>query len=309
MSPADYTNRTSGGHAGADRGGDTDALHRRIHAYYRHSERGYERVLGGAKHFGFHPEGRRIDEARARALLHEQVIARAQIGAGDRVLDAGCGTGVAACDIAARSGAHVEGIDIVDFEVAKARARAERQGVGERTGFSVMDYSATDFPDAHFDVVYTTETLSHSPDVDRTLCEFHRILRPGGRLVLFEYSIAESAAFSPREWQLFERLAEGSAMAGLASFRHGLFPGRMAAAGFAGASEENITANMLPSLQWLRRLARLPYYLLTWPLGRQRANPNRSAAVVFCAMAEKGLVRYNIYTAHKPESGAQAGRP
>ncbi|MCC5988117.1 MAG: methyltransferase domain-containing protein [Pararhodobacter sp.] len=300
MSPSDHTSEPSDGHDRLDRVGDTHALHRRIHAYYRHSERGYERVLGGAKHFGFHPEGRRIDEAQARALLHEQVIARAQIGAGDRVLDAGCGTGVVACDIAARSGAHVEGVDIVDFEIAKARARAARQGVGERTGFSVMDYSATGFPDSRFDVVYTTETLSHSPDVDRTLREFHRILRPGGRMVLFEYSIAEPEAFSRREWQLFERVAEGSAMAGLASFRHGRFPERLAAAGFAGASEENITANMLPSLQWLRRLARLPYYLLTWPLGRQRANPNRSAAVVFCAMVEKGLVRYNIYSAYKP---------
>lgn len=276
------------------------ALHRRVHAYYVHSERGYDRFLDGAKHFGFHPEGQRIDEAQARGLLHEQVIARAGIKPGDQVLDAGCGQGVAACDIAARTGAQVEGITIVDFEVPKAEARAARLGVSATTGFSVMDYSATRFPDARFDVIYTTETLSHSPDIDRTLREFYRILRPGGRVAFFEYSIAETAEFTQREWQLFERIAEGSAMVGLRAFRHDRFAGRMAAAGFVDAVEENITANVLPSLQWLRRFAWLPYYLITWPLGRQYQNPNRSAAVVYCAMAEKGLIRYNAYSARKP---------
>ncbi len=275
-------------------------LHRRIHAYYAHSARRYGSYLDGAKHFGFHPEGRRINEAQARALLHDQVIARGRIGAGDRVLDAGCGTGYVACDIAAKTGAHIDGIDIVDFEIEKARARASRQGVADLTAFQVMDYSATRFPDARFDVVYTTETLSHASDLDRSLREFHRVLRPGGRLVLCEYSVAEEAAFTPREWDLFNRIAEGSAMVGLRRIRHDLFTGRLAAAGFAQAAEEDITANMLPSLQWLRRLALLPYYLVTWPLGRQFHNPNRSAAVVYCAMTEKGLIRYNIYTAVKP---------
>lgn len=276
------------------------ALHRRIHAYYAHSARRYGSYLDGAKHFGFHPEGRRIDEAQARALLHDKVIENGAIAAGDTVLDAGCGTGVVACDIAAKTGARIDGIDIVDFEIEKARARAKRAGLAHLTAFQVMDYSATRFSDARFDVIYTTETLSHASDIDRTLREFKRILRPGGRLVLLEYSVADEAQFSAREWDLFNRIAEGSAMVSLRHIRHGHFPERLSASGFHEASAQDITTNMRPSLQRLRRWAWLPYHLVTWPLGRQRHNPNRSAAVVYFAMAEKGLIRYNIYTAVKP---------
>ncbi|MCC5969857.1 MAG: methyltransferase domain-containing protein [Pararhodobacter sp.] len=282
-----------------DTGKDTGEHFSRLRHYFARSERNYELMLGGAKHFGYHPTGRKVSEREAQNLLHDLVIERLGLSAGDRVLDAGCGQGVVASDLARKTGCQIDGITVLDFEVPKAQARAKAAGVSARTRFQLMDYSATSFDDATFDAAYTTETLSHSPDIRQTLREIHRVLKPGGRVAFFEYSIADTKAFTAREWTLFERVARGSAMVGLHEFRNDRFHEVMEAAGFHDVQTENITANMLPSLQRLQRFALLPYYLATWPFGRQEQNPNRSAAVIYHAMARKGLVRYNIFSARK----------
>jgi len=290
MSPTD---------TGKDKVEDTGEHFSRLQHYFARSERNYELMLDGAKHFGYHPTGRRVSEREARDLLHDLVAERLDLSAEDRVLDAGCGQGVVASYLARKTGCRIDGITVLDFEVPKAQSRAKAAGVEGRTRFQLMDYSATDFDDATFDAVYTTETLSHSPDIRRTLRELHRVLKPDGRVAFFEYSIAQTEAFTPREWTLFERVARGSAMVGLHEFRNDRFHTVMEAAGFQDIKTEDITANMMPSLARLQRFALLPYYLATWPFGRQEQNPNRSAAVVYHAMARKGLVRYNIFTARK----------
>lgn len=290
MSPTD---------TGEKSGADTGEHFSRLRHYFARSERNYERMLDGAKHFGYHPAGRKVTEREARDLLHDLVAERLGLSAEDRVLDAGCGQGVVASYLARKTGCRIDGITVLDFEVPKAQARAKAAGVDGQTRFQLMDYSATSFADATFDAVYTTETLSHSPDIRQTLRELHRVLRPGGRVAFFEYSVADTEAFTPREWALFERVARGSAMVGLHEFRNDRFHKVMEAAGFGDVQTEDITANMLPSLARLQRFALLPYYLATWPFGRQEQNPNRSAAVIYHAMARKGLVRYNIFTARK----------
>jgi sterol 24-C-methyltransferase len=282
-----------------DSGKDTGEHFSRLRHYFARSERNYELMLGGAKHFGYHPDGRKVSERVAQDLLHDLVAERLGLTAQDHVLDAGCGQGVVASYLARKTGCTVDGITVLDFEVPKAQARAKAAGVEGRTCFQLMDYSATSFTDATFDAVYTTETLSHSPDIRQTLRELHRVLKPGGRVAFFEYSIAETEAFTPREWALYERVARGSAMVGLKEFRNDRFHLVMEEAGFQGVKTEDITANMMPSLARLQRFALLPYYLATWPFGRQEQNPNRSAAVVYHALVRKGLVRYNIFTAQK----------
>lgn len=278
---------------------DTGEHFSKLRHYFARSERNYDLMLGGAKHFGYHPTGRKVTEREAQDLLHDLVAERLALTAADRVLDAGCGQGVVASYLARKIGCQIDGITVLDFEVPKAQARAKAAGVAERTRFHLMDYSATSFDNATFDASYTTETLSHSPDIRQTLGEIHRVLKPGGRVAFFEYSIAETEAFTPREWTLFERIARGSAMVGLHEFRNDRFHLIMEEAGFRDVRTENITANMLPSLARLQRFALLPYYLATWPFGRQEQNPNRSAAVVYHAMVRKGLVRYNIFSARK----------
>jgi SAM-dependent methyltransferase len=102
---------------------------------------------------------------------------------GRRVLEYGCGIGSYAVRLAQR-GAIVQGIDISDAAIERARASAGAAGE-QRVQFAVGDAEALDFPDASFDVVCGTGILHHL-DIARAVSEIKRVLRPGGRAVFYE---------------------------------------------------------------------------------------------------------------------------
>jgi ubiquinone/menaquinone biosynthesis C-methylase UbiE len=77
------------------------------------------------------------------------------------------------------------GIDISEKMLAAARERAEalQRKVDLRTG----DAHNLDFEDGTFDTVVCTLSMCAIPDVDRALGEIHRVLRPGGRLIMVDH--------------------------------------------------------------------------------------------------------------------------
>jgi SAM-dependent methyltransferase len=90
-----------------------------------------------------------------------------------RILDVGCGQGVALELFSAR-GCRATGITL----------NAEDARVCRERGFDVleMDQSFLDFPDAAFDVLWCRHCLEHSFMPLFTLSEFYRVLRPAGLL-------------------------------------------------------------------------------------------------------------------------------
>ncbi len=102
---------------------------------------------------------------------------------GKRVLEFGCGVGSEAINLAASS-RHVCGIDISPAAVRKATERAARQGL-TNCRFMVMDAESTAFPTASFDLVCGTGIIHHL-DVERSLDEIARLLRPGGVAIFME---------------------------------------------------------------------------------------------------------------------------
>lgn len=107
--------------------------------------------------------------------------------AGKRVLDAGCGSGYYAAWMAER-GAEVVGVDASEAMIAEATDRygdAVTDSGGEVT-FQQADLRKPldDFEDEHFDLVVSQLTLEHVEDWSRPNAEFHRLLTPGGRLVV-----------------------------------------------------------------------------------------------------------------------------
>jgi ubiquinone/menaquinone biosynthesis C-methylase UbiE len=115
-------------------------------------------------------------------LRAETVLGLLAVKRGERVLDIGCGN---ARDIAriAACGGHVIGVDISEGMVAAARQEVERMGGNEIT-LQVGDATRLDFPDASFDKVLCSEVIEHIPDAPQALREMHRVLKPGGTLVL-----------------------------------------------------------------------------------------------------------------------------
>jgi SAM-dependent methyltransferase len=99
---------------------------------------------------------------------------------GLKVLDVGCGPGFYAEALADR-GASVSAFDASPDLVRRARVR-----VGARADVRVWDLEQplTWLADGHFDVALMALVIHHIDDRVRALSEIHRVLRPGGRLVL-----------------------------------------------------------------------------------------------------------------------------
>lgn len=262
---------------------------------------GFDYVLWGSKHFGFYPTGKtNVTEKEAQIFLQNLVAKNLDLKENQLVLDAGCGQGVVSTYLAKKYGAKIFGITIVPFEVKRAQEQARALGVYDKTQYQIMDYSATDFPNNHFDAVYTTETLSHSPDISKTLQEFFRVLKPGGNIAFFEYTLAPDEKFSAWEMKMLNIVIEGSAMMGLKDFRHNQFTEVVKNAGFENVKEQNITENMRPSFYRLHKLSRLPYKFIKL-FRLQKFFINTTAGYEYYKMADKGLFRYCIFTGNKPK--------
>src|SRR3989338_11665502 len=283
-----------------------DTNQQKVVKYYTNPETkiGFDYVLCGSKHFGFYPTGKvNISEKEAQTLYQDLVAKNLDLKENQVILDAGCGQGVVSTYLAKKYGSKIFGITLVSFEVERAQERAKNLGVQEKTKYQVMDYSATNFPDNYFDAIYTTETLSHSPDIHKTLQEFFRVLKPGGKIALFEYTIAPDEKFSAREKKMLDVVIEGSAMMGLKDFRHDQFTEVIKKAKFENAKEQNITENIRPSFYRLYKLSRLPYKFIKL-FGLQKFFINTTAGYEYYKMADKGLFRYYIFTGNKPKEFA-----
>ena len=96
-----------------------------------------------------------------------------------RVLEVGCGTGYNAALIAKEFGCKVVGVDIAELSVEKARARAVKEGLTGQVEFQTGDAYSLPFEPESFDVIIT-EFVSQFLDMQLSLAEFFRVLRPGG---------------------------------------------------------------------------------------------------------------------------------
>ncbi|MBI5344864.1 MAG: class I SAM-dependent methyltransferase [Deltaproteobacteria bacterium] len=121
-----------------------------------------------------------LGEASDR-LEKDLVFSMAGVKAGDKALDAGCGTGIYTTLLAQR-GALATGTDNSEAMLSAARAKALREGL--KIKFITADAAGLPFPDGHFDIVISVGMLCFIKEGDKALTEMHRVLKPGGRLVV-----------------------------------------------------------------------------------------------------------------------------
>jgi len=105
-------------------------------------------------------------------------------------LDAGCGTGFLAFELAAR-GHRVTGVDFAPAMIAEARRKARERGVTVR--FEEGDIEQLPFDRGAFDLVISRHVLWTLPHPEAAIDEWVRVLRPGGRLVVVDSHLASGA--------------------------------------------------------------------------------------------------------------------
>jgi len=115
----------------------------------------------------------------------ESFVARMGLEPGARVLDIACGTGNVTIPLA-RRGAMVTGLDMMPHLLDEARARAAREGL--RIRFDEGFAETLPYPDGSFDVLISMFGIMFSPLPATVASEMARVLRPGGRLALANWT-------------------------------------------------------------------------------------------------------------------------
>lgn len=161
----------------------------------------------------------------------------AQAGPGATILDLGCGAGR---DVAWLS---AQGADVVGGDLSLGMLlQARRHGVGRLLR---LDMRALPFPDRAFGGIWSSASMLHLPkqDAPGALAEMHRVLAPGGRLLLAIQG-GDSEGWEPAPYGPVERF--------FARYRSDEAEALLAEAGFA-VTERHVEET--PTRRWLRFLA------------------------------------------------------
>ena len=136
--------------------------------------------------YGGDPEVRR-QMLEGVAALRDRVLDRAWLAGGETLIDVGCGEGLIGFGALERGAGHVVFSDISDDCLEFCADAAAALGVSDRCSFvnaGAEDLGGLD--DASVDVVTTRSVLIYVADKARAFAEFFRVLRPGGKVSLFE---------------------------------------------------------------------------------------------------------------------------
>lgn len=135
-------------------------------------------VLGEA----YHPGGLALTRRLARAL---------GLRPGQHVIDVASGPGATARLLAAEFGVTVDGVDLGQSAVDRARSAAEAAGLPAPVRFSVGDAERLPLPGGMADVVMCECAFCTFPDKAAAAGEFARVLRPGGRVGITDVTVAD----------------------------------------------------------------------------------------------------------------------
>jgi MPBQ/MSBQ methyltransferase len=165
------------------------------------------------------------------------------------LLDMGCGVGATLRSLAPRlPHAILTGVTIVPWQIERATQLNQTVPGHDRIHLVQADYERTELPAAAFDAVYALESLCHAHGRDKALflAEAHRLLRPGGRLVVADGFLRRDLALIGPQRALYRKLCECWVIETLAELD--LFLTSLRHLGFTEITVERAQLRVAPSI-------------------------------------------------------------
>jgi len=203
-------------------------------------------------HFGYYRAG--ANPLKREAMLEQmnaEVLARLRVEklAEAKLLDLGCGLGGTLRSFARRMPkARLLGLTRVPWQVERASALNEAASCGSRVRVIEGDYEDTILPRGSYDCVYALESSCHAHGADKgaLLAEAHRLLRPGGRLVVADGFLGNGRFISALQRRIYRKLCECWVIEELGQLE--AFTAKLEQLGFTDIRVEHLQLRVAPSV-------------------------------------------------------------
>ena len=204
-------------------------------------------------HFGYYSAGvNPFDREAMLERMNAEVLARLQLDgiAEPQLLDLGCGLGATLRSFARRlPSATLLGVTRVPWQVEQARTLNAAADCGERVSVIEGDYEDTTLlRPSSFDGVYALESSCHAHGTDKRqlLEQAHRLLKPGGRMVVADGFLKNGRFTGWQQQRIYRKLCECWVIEEMAHLDS--FTARLEQVGFRNITVEHLQFRVAPSV-------------------------------------------------------------
>ena len=201
-------------------------------------------------HFGYYRRG--MNPFAREAMLdamNGEVLDRLQLRTDSPcILDMGCGLGATLRSIARRHpGARLHGITLVPWQLQQGRLLNQASANTRDIALTLGDYQHTNFTTAFFDAVYAIESSCYAAGAGKSafLREAHRLLRPGGRIVVADGFLGPGTLRGPQR-RIYRKVCDCWAIDTLGHID--AFTRELEGLGFRDIVVERLQARVTPSV-------------------------------------------------------------